>query len=120
MTISAASSSSSDARHDVHDVFDMASITVVELHMMDKRKYFPLTLLSGFTIRSFLYPFSLIKTRLQLQRRNTIYTSLYDAFRKTVVNEGVSGLYRGFWVGGSIFCTSWESCNKISSLLLCN
>jgi len=74
------------------------SITVVELHMMDKRMYFPLTALSGLTIRSILYPFTLVKTRLQLQRRRTVYTSLYDAFKKIVANEGPRGLYRGFWI----------------------
>ena len=74
------------------------SITVVELHMMDKRMYFPLTALSGLTIRSILYPFMLVKTRLQLQRKLSVYTGLYDAFRKIVANEGPRGLYRGFWI----------------------
>ena len=81
-----------------HEPFDMAAITVIEFHMMDKRKYFPLTALSGFTIRTILYPFSLIKTRLQLQRNHTVYTSLFDAFGKIVGNEGFRGLYRGFWI----------------------
>jgi len=74
------------------------SITVVELRMMDKRMYFPLTALSGFTIRSILYPFTLVKTRLQLQRRLSVYNSLHDAFRKIVASEGPRGLYRGFWI----------------------
>ena len=74
------------------------TITVVELHMMDKRMYFPLTALSGLTIRSILYPFTLVKTRLQLQRKLSVYTSLFDAFRKIVASEGPRGLYRGFWI----------------------
>jgi len=74
------------------------SITVVELNMMDKRMYFPLTALSSLTIRSILYPFTLVKTRLQLQRRRSVYTSLYDAFRKIAATEGPRGLYRGFWI----------------------
>jgi len=73
-------------------------ITVIELNMMDKRMYFPLTALSGLTIRSILYPFSLVKTRLQLQRGRSVYTSLYDAFKKIVTSEGPRGLYRGFWI----------------------
>lgn len=81
-----------------HEPFDMATITVIEFHMMDKRKYFPLTALSGFTIRTLLYPFSLVKTRLQLQRHHSVYTSLFDAIRSIVRNEGFNGLYRGFWV----------------------
>ena len=74
------------------------SITVVELNMMDKRMYFPLTAISGITIRSILYPFTLVKTRLQLQRGRSVYTSLYDAFKKIVSSEGSRGLYRGFWI----------------------
>lgn len=81
-----------------HEPFDMASITVIEFHMMDKRKYFPLTALSGFTIRTLLYPFSLVKTRLQLQRHHSVYKSLFDAIRTIVRTEGFNGLYRGFWV----------------------
>jgi len=78
--------------------FGSDTITVVELNMMDKRMYFPLTALSGLTIRSILYPFTLVKTRLQLQRGCSVYTSLYDAFKKIVTNEGSRGLYRGFWI----------------------
>jgi len=78
------------------------SITVVELHMMDKRLYFPLTALSGITIRSILYPFTLVKTRLQLQRGRSVYTSLYDAFKKIVTSEGPRGLYRGFWISNML------------------
>lgn len=66
--------------------------------MMDKRKYYPLTLASGVCIRSLLYPFSLIKTRLQIQRGSHIYRGTFDAFVKIATREGVSGLYRGFWV----------------------
>ncbi|BFZ14082.1 hypothetical protein BsWGS_17121 [Bradybaena similaris] len=76
----------------------MEEIQVIELKMMDKRKYFPLTLASGLTIRSFLYPFMLIKTRLQIQKGHTVYRGTFDAFMKIAVHEGRSGLYRGFWV----------------------
>ena len=78
--------------------FEVEEIEVIELHMMDKRKYFPLTLCSGLTIRSLLYPFMLIKTRLQIQRGNTVYKGTFDALFKIRKNEGMSGLYRGFWV----------------------
>ncbi|CAG5125009.1 unnamed protein product, partial [Candidula unifasciata] len=73
-------------------------IQVIELKMMDKRKYYPLTLASGLTIRSLLYPFMLIKTRLQIQKGRTVYKGTFDAFMKIAINEGRSGLYRGFWV----------------------
>lgn len=73
-------------------------LQVIELHMMNKKKYFPLTLTSGFTIRALLYPFTLIKTRLQLQKHDTVYRGTFDAFRKISKAEGVKGLYKGFWV----------------------
>lgn len=78
--------------------FEVEEIQVIELKMMDKRKYFPLTLASGLTIRSMLYPFMLIKTRLQIQKGKSVYKGTFDAFLKISVNEGRSGLYRGFWV----------------------
>lgn len=77
---------------------EMEEIRVIELHMMDKRRYFPLTLVSGMFVRSSLYPFMLIKTRLQIQRGNTVYKGTFDALFKIGATEGVSGLYRGFWV----------------------
>ena len=76
----------------------MEEIQVIELKMMDKRKYYPLTLVSGLTIRSMLYPFMLIKTRLQIQRSKTVYKGTFDALLKIGKTEGTSGLYRGFWV----------------------
>ncbi|XP_076438973.1 solute carrier family 25 member 44-like [Babylonia areolata] len=78
--------------------FEMDEIHVVELRMMDKRKYYPLTLASGMSIRCMLYPFMLIKTRLQIQRGHTLYKGTFDAFLKISKHEGPSGLYRGFWV----------------------
>ena len=78
--------------------FEMEEIQVIELRMMDRRKYYPLTLASGLCIRSMLYPFMLIKTRLQIQRGQSLYKGTFDAFLKISHSEGVSGLYRGFWV----------------------
>lgn len=80
------------------DTLEIEEIRVIELNMMDKRKYFPLTLLSGFAIRGILYPFSVIRTRLQIQKGNTIYKGTFDAFGKISKFEGLTGLYRGFWV----------------------
>ena len=66
--------------------------------MMDKRKYFPLTVLSGVCIRGILYPVTLIRTRLQIQKQNTYYKGTYDAFSKILKHEGAGGLYRGFLI----------------------
>lgn len=48
-------------------------ITTIEWNMMDKAKFFPLSMLSSFTVRCALYPLTLIKTRLQIQKHNVMY-----------------------------------------------
>ncbi|KYB27322.1 solute carrier family 25 member 44 [Tribolium castaneum] len=73
-------------------------IKTIEWDMMDKTKFFPLSMLSSFTVRCALYPLTLIKTRLQVQKHNDIYTGMFDAYGKIYRYEGFSGLYRGFWV----------------------
>ena len=67
---------------------DNVNLQVIEFEMMDKRKYYPLTMLSSFSIRGVLYPFTLIKTRLQIQRGSEIYKGTFDAFFKISKNEG--------------------------------
>ena len=84
------------------DMTDASSIQVIELNMMDKRKYYPLALLSGACIRTCLYPLSLVKTRLQVQNRRTMYNGTLDAFRKIFKMEGMTGLYRGYWVNSML------------------
>ena len=74
------------------------SIQVVELHMMDKSKYYPLALVTGTLIRTTLYPLGLVKTRLQVQNKKTFYNGTWDAFKKITRVEGMRGLYRGYWV----------------------
>ncbi|XP_046998545.1 solute carrier family 25 member 44 [Schistocerca americana] len=73
-------------------------IRTIEWEMMDKKKFVPLSMLSSFSIRCFLYPLTVIKTRLQVQRHDQMYTGLFDAWTKIYRHEGIAGLYRGFWV----------------------
>ncbi|KAK9879436.1 hypothetical protein WA026_006506 [Henosepilachna vigintioctopunctata] len=70
----------------------------IEWDMMDKVKFFPLSMLSSFTVRCALYPLTLIKTRIQVQKHNALYTGMFDAYVKIYKGEGFSGLYRGFWL----------------------
>ena len=48
---------------------DQTSIRVetVEWHMLDKRKFYPMSTSCSFMIRGMLYPFTLIKTRIQVR-----------------------------------------------------
>nr|CAG4644913.1 EOG090X08ST [Leptodora kindtii] len=48
--------------------------------MLDKVKFLPLSVASSFTVRTALYPFTLVKTRLQVQRGNEVYRVFSGAF----------------------------------------
>lgn len=52
-------------------------IKTIEWDMMDKSKFFPLSMLSSFSVRCALYPLTLIKTRLQIQKHNDLYTGKF-------------------------------------------
>ncbi|KAK9509698.1 hypothetical protein O3M35_006954 [Rhynocoris fuscipes] len=90
-------------------------LRTIEWEMMDKWKFFPLSMLSSFSVRCSLYPLTLIKTRLQIQKHDTMYSGLFDAGTKIYRREGFSGLYRGFWVSsiqifsGVCYIATYES-----------
>jgi len=73
-------------------------VETVEWHMLDKLKFYPMSMTCSFMIRGTLYPFTLIKTRIQIQEQTEMYKGTYDALRKIYGSEGVRGFYRGFWV----------------------
>lgn len=52
----------------------------IEWEMMDKSKFFPLSMLSSFSVRCALYPLTLIKTRLQIQKHTDVYSGLIKKF----------------------------------------
>lgn len=70
-------------------------IRTIEWDMMDKTKFFPLSMLSSFSIRCCFYPLTLIKTQLQVQFKNNVYSGMFDAGYKIYSAEGPAGLYRG-------------------------
>ena len=90
-------------------------IRTVEWEMLNKKKFFPLSIASSFTVRTVLYPLTLIKTRLQIQKGNEVYKGTFDAFRKIIKYEGVKGLYKGFWVNvfsivsGTFYILTYEN-----------
>ncbi|CAH1960100.1 unnamed protein product [Acanthoscelides obtectus] len=94
-------------------------IKTIEWDMMDKTKFFPLSMLSSFTVRCALYPLTLIKTRLQIQKHNDLYTGMLDAYGKIYRYEGFTGLYRGFWVSsvqiisGVFYISTYEGARHI-------
>lgn len=80
------------------DVPSPAFVRTIEWGMMDKRKFFPLSMLSSFTVRCCFYPLTLIKTQLQVQFKNDVYSGMFDAAFKIYKSEGPRGLYKGFWI----------------------
>jgi len=94
-------------------------IRTIEWEMLDKRKFYPYSMMSSFTVRCFLYPLTLVRTRLQVQHHNAIYSGTFDAFRKILKHEGFKGLYRGFWiscfqvVSGICYVSTYEGVRHI-------
>lgn len=94
-------------------------IRTIEWEMLDKKKFIPLSVLSSCTVRTTLYPFTLVKTRLQIQKGNEVYRGTWDAFKKIVKYEGPTGLYKGFWVNmfsvvsGAFYVMTYENVRHI-------
>ncbi|XP_078666721.1 solute carrier family 25 member 44-like [Branchiostoma floridae x Branchiostoma belcheri] len=89
-------------------------IRIIEWNDMDKRKFYSFGLFLSMTIRVTVYPTTLIKTRLQIQRGTSLYNGTFDAFMKITRQEGARGLYKGFLVNslylisGQMYITTYE------------
>lgn len=87
---------------------------MIEWHHLDKRKFFVLGPCIFVFVRGLVYPFNLVKTRLFMQEKKSIYTGSLDAIRKIVKYEGVRGLYRGYFasllglISGQLYISSYE------------
>ncbi|CAF3928286.1 unnamed protein product [Rotaria sp. Silwood1] len=71
----------------------------IDWPMLDKARFIPLNLLSTFIVRSFFYPITLVRTRLQVQVKSSIYRGTWHALCTTVLYEGFRSLYKGFYRG---------------------
>jgi len=98
----------------------------IDWPMLDKSRYVPLSLLSTFTVRSLLYPFTLVRTRLQVQVQSSIYKGTWHALTTTVRYEGFRALYKGFLVyncqlmPGLIYITTFEATRSHANLITRN
>ncbi|VDM57252.1 unnamed protein product [Angiostrongylus costaricensis] len=96
-------------------------LNVIEWHHMDLSLFYPAALGSTWTVRTCLYPLTVLRSRLQLQKQHTVYRSTWNAFTSIFKQEGIPGLFRGFWVtipqvGTSfIYATVYE---KLRAVLL--
>ncbi|XP_054896141.1 solute carrier family 25 member 44a [Poeciliopsis prolifica] len=97
------------------------AIQIIEWEDLDKRKFYSLGVFMTLTTRATVYPFSLIRTRLQVQKGKAVYSGTFDAFCKILRTEGVRGLYRGFMintftlVSGQAYITTYELVRKYVS-----
>ncbi|KAM3876696.1 solute carrier family 25 member 44-like [Diretmus argenteus] len=97
------------------------NIQIIEWEDLDKRKFYSFGVFMTMTIRATVYPATLIRTRLQVQRGKSLYGGTFDAFFKILQAEGVRGLYRGFMVNsltlisGQAYITTYELVRKYVS-----
>ncbi|CAD5207691.1 unnamed protein product [Bursaphelenchus okinawaensis] len=71
---------------------------VIEWNHLNLYKFYPMALATSWTVRCMLYPMSVVKSRLQLQKQNNVYRGMTHAFSSILKSEGPTALYRGFWV----------------------
>ena len=83
---------------DCHEGPFNSQINVIEYQMLDKSKYFPLVATSSFLVRTVVYPLTVIKTRMQIQKSRKLYSGTFSAAKNILKHEGVKGLYSGFLV----------------------
>ncbi|XP_008335537.1 solute carrier family 25 member 44b [Cynoglossus semilaevis] len=97
------------------------NIQIIEWEDLDKRKFYSFGVFMTMTIRATVYPATLIRTRLQVQRGRSLYSGTLDAFCKILRAEGLQGLYRGFMVNsftlisGQAYITTYELVRKYVS-----
>ncbi|XP_065516204.1 solute carrier family 25 member 44 isoform X1 [Lathamus discolor] len=100
---------------------DKRNIPIIEWEHLDKRKFYVLGICMTMMIRVSVYPFTLIRTRLQVQKGKSLYKGTFDAFGKILRTEGTAGLYRGFLVNtftlisGQCYVTTYELTRKYVS-----
>ncbi|XP_039107347.1 solute carrier family 25 member 44 isoform X1 [Hyaena hyaena] len=93
---------------------DKRNIQIIEWEHLDKKKFYVFGVAMTMMIRVSVYPFTLIRTRLQVQKGRSLYHGTFDAFVKIVRADGVTGLYRGFLVNtftlisGQCYVTTYE------------
>ncbi|XP_048828732.1 solute carrier family 25 member 44a [Brienomyrus brachyistius] len=97
------------------------NIQIIEWEDLDKKKFYSFGVFMTMTIRATVYPATLIRTRLQVQKGKSLYNGTFDAFFKILRTEGVRGLYRGFMVNtftlisGQAYITTYELVRKYVS-----
>eukprot|EP00742_Colponemidia_sp_Colp-10_P008012 GILJ01008644.1.p1 GENE.GILJ01008644.1~~GILJ01008644.1.p1 ORF type:complete len:339 (-),score=32.25 GILJ01008644.1:162-1139(-) len=86
----------------------------VAWHELDKVKYYGYGTLLFVGVRGLMHPINLVKTRLQVQRGQEVYTGVRHAFRQILKQEGPSGLFKGIFahqlglIGRAVYISTFE------------
>ncbi len=67
---------------------------IIEWNHLNLWRFYPMALASSWTVRCLLYPMSVVKSRLQLQKQNNVYRGMRHAFVDIVRQEGFGALYK--------------------------
>eukprot|EP01134_Creolimax_fragrantissima_P002689 CFRG2689T1 len=68
----------------------------IDWHQLDKSKFFFFGTTLFFVVRATVYPAALVKTRLQVARRNAQYHGAIATFKNIYRSDGFRGFYHGF------------------------
>jgi len=121
------------SRHSLRQAENIPAQRDISYDDLDKFRYYTIGPACAFMCRFALFPFALVKTRLQMQKggvqlpSNALtgmgtakaaeiirYSGTLDAFRKIVHHEGPRGLFKGFGVScigivsGQLYITTYE------------
>ncbi|KAH7721952.1 Protein F13G3.7 a [Aphelenchoides avenae] len=77
---------------------ELKELHIIEWEHLNLWRFYPLALASSWSVRCLLYPMSVVKSRLQLQKQNNVYSGMRHCFTDIIQKEGFTALYRGFWV----------------------
>ncbi|XP_077181301.1 solute carrier family 25 member 44 isoform X1 [Paroedura picta] len=108
-------------QHAASAMEDKRNIQIIEWEDLDKKKFYVFSACLTMLIRVSMYPFTLIRTRLQVQKGKSLYSGTIDAFFKIRKAEGATGFYRGFlvntftMVSGLCYMTTYELTRKYVS-----
>lgn len=89
-------------------------LRVIEWRHLDKNSLSTYIFTSSCSIRFLIYPFNFVKSRLQLQKQNSVYRGMRHALVHIARSEGLRGLYKGFMmtvpqnVTPLIYCNAYE------------
>uniref|UniRef100_A0A7E4W0C4 Solute carrier family 25 member 44 n=1 Tax=Panagrellus redivivus TaxID=6233 RepID=A0A7E4W0C4_PANRE len=92
---------------------------IIEWEHLNLWKFYPMALTSSWSVRCLMYPMSVVKSRLALQKQNNVYRGMRHAFVDIIRKEGFTALYRGFWVtlpqlsGSFIYSTAYEGLRNV-------